>query len=219
MSKKNQGATIFDLRDINRVLKGVREKESKVKYGYLGDNEDLIIIGIRDASYKQDDKVIGGVILLLANSSLTHASPIYWKSKQIERVCHNSKDAETLNLMRMVDDAVLTARQLEILLYGDILQRIPIYLFTDSDSTLESEASTKKISTKTLRNVMYGLKQRLVDGEITLYTWLSTSSMWADILTKEKKMPSAFKDVILKNELSLEDTSVNRVMAFGKKFE
>ena len=139
------------------------------------------------------------------------------KSKQIKRVCHSSKDAETLNLMRMVDDTVLTARQLEILLYGDILQRIPIYLFTDSESTLESVASTKKISTKTLRNVISDLTQRLVDGEITSYAWLSTSSMWADILTKEKRMLSAFKDIIIKNELSLEDISVNRVMAFSQE--
>ena len=76
MSKKNQGATISDLRDINRVLKRVREKESKVKYGYLGD-KDLVIIGLRDASYKQDDKAVSGIILLLANSSLTRALPIY----------------------------------------------------------------------------------------------------------------------------------------------
>ena len=120
MSKKNQEATISDLRDINQILKKFRDKESLIRYKHLGDTDNLVIVGIRDASYKQDDKTIDGVILLLANSSLTCASPIYWKSKQIERVCHNSKDAETLNLMRMVDDAVLTARKLEVLLYGDI---------------------------------------------------------------------------------------------------
>ena len=92
-------------------------------------------------------------------------------------------------MIKMVDDAVLTARQLELPLYGDILQRIPVYLFTESESTLESVASSKQISTKTLRNVITDLKQRLVDGEITSNAWLPTSSTWADILTKEKKMP------------------------------
>ena len=145
----------------------------------------------------------------MANSSLTQASPIYWKSKKIERVCHSSKDAETLNLIKIVDDAVLTARQLELLLYGDIIQRISVFLFTDSESTLESVASTKQISTKTLRNVIMDLKQRLVDGEITSYAWLPTISMWADILTKEKKMPSTFEDVFVTNNLSLEDTTIN----------
>ena len=77
MSKKNQGATISDLRDINRILKQVRSKESKIKYSHIGNREDLVIIGLGDTSYKQDDKAVGGVILLLANSSFTKASPIY----------------------------------------------------------------------------------------------------------------------------------------------
>ena len=62
----------------------VREKESKIKYGYHRDVDHLVIVGIGDASYKQDDKAIGGVLIFLANSSLTRALPIYWKSKQIE---------------------------------------------------------------------------------------------------------------------------------------
>ena len=149
MSKKNKEATISDLRDINRIIKQVYSKESKIKYAYIGNKEDLVVIGLRDALYKQDDKAIGGVILLLANSLFTKALPIYWKSKQIERVCHSSKDAETLNLIKMVDDAVLTLRQLELLLYKDIMQRIPVYLFMDSESTMESIASTKQIALKT----------------------------------------------------------------------
>ena len=87
----------------------------------------------------------------------------------------------------MVDDAVLTSRQLELLLYRDIMNRVPVYLFTDSESTLESIASTKQITTKTLRNVITDLKQRLIDDDISSYAWLPTDSMWADILTKEKK--------------------------------
>ena len=84
LSKKNQGATISDLRDINRVLKHVHSRDSKIKYGHLRSKEDLVIIGLGDASYKQDDKAVERVILLLANSSFTKASPIYWKSKQID---------------------------------------------------------------------------------------------------------------------------------------
>ena len=116
MSKKNQGAPISDLRDVNQVLKRVRGKESKIKYKHLGDMDDLVIVGIGDASYKKDDKAISGVLIFLANYSLTCALPIYWKNKQIERVCHSSKDAETLNLLKIVDDTVLAARQLILLL-------------------------------------------------------------------------------------------------------
>ena len=146
---------------MNRIIKKVRERRSFVKYEYLGDPDDLIILGIGEASYKQDQKAIGGVFLFLSNSSMTRPSPIFWKTKQIARVCHSSKETETLNLLMMVDDAVLAARQLELLLYEDIINRIPIHLFTDSESTLESVASSKQISTKTLRNVI--VDQRLRD--------------------------------------------------------
>ena len=35
MSKKNTAATISDLRDINRILKKVREEESHLRFGGL----------------------------------------------------------------------------------------------------------------------------------------------------------------------------------------
>ena len=79
----------------------------------------------------------------------------------------SSKDAETLNLLTMVEDSVYAANQLEQMLYGDILRRIPIHLFTDSKSTLESIASSKQIVTKTLRTVIMDLKERLLSGKIT----------------------------------------------------
>ena len=58
-----------------------------------------------------DDKAVGGVLLFLANSSFTRASPIYWKAKQIVRVCHSSKEVETLNVLTMVEDTVFAAKQ------------------------------------------------------------------------------------------------------------
>ena len=106
---------------------------------------DLMIVGIGDTSLKTGDKAVGGVILFLTNSSMTIASPIYWKAKQIDRLCHSSKDAETLNLLAMAEHSVYAANQLEQMLYGDILRRIPIRLFTDSESTLESVTSSKQI--------------------------------------------------------------------------
>ena len=77
---------------MNRVLKKVRERRSFIKYEYIRDPDDLIILGVGDASYKQDQKAVGGVFLFLANTSMTRASPILWKTKQISRVCYSSKD-------------------------------------------------------------------------------------------------------------------------------
>ena len=108
---------------------------------------------------------------------MTKALPIYWKAKTISRVCHSLKDAKTLNVSRMVDDSIFSARQVEILLYGDYKNRIRVHLFKDSKATLDSNASSKQIDWKTLRLTVVDLKERLVEGDITLYYWLSTDSL------------------------------------------
>ena len=102
---------------------------------------------------------------------------MYWKVKLIECVCHSSKDAETLNVSRMVDDATFPARQLEMLVYGDWKRRIPVKLFTDSESTLESIASSKQVERKSLRMTAQDLKDQLIKGEVSSYAWLPTGRM------------------------------------------
>ena len=62
------------------------------------------------------------------------------------------------------------ARQIEVLLFGDYNQRIPVRIFTDSEPTLESIASTKQIEIKGLRMTVQEIKERLMKGEITRLT-------------------------------------------------
>ena len=140
MSKKSNSAKIKDLRDVSRILKKAKSKSSKMKFSWIGPKDDLIVVGIRDASFKADDKVIGGVLLFLSNSNMTKAAPIYWKSKTISRVCYSSKDAETINISKMTEYAIFAARQLEILIFGDYKKRMKVRLFTDLEATLESIA-------------------------------------------------------------------------------
>ena len=64
MSKKNDSATIADLRNIFQILKKVKERPSKMKFSRIGPKEDLMIVGIGDALFKSDEKVAGGVLLL-----------------------------------------------------------------------------------------------------------------------------------------------------------
>ena len=112
-------------------MKKVKSKESEVYYRRVGDRDELQLIGIEYAFFKQDEKVVRVVILLLANKNFKRASPIYWKIKQIERVCHALKNAETLIFNKMVEDAVLAARKIETLLYRSYEKRLPIHLYTD----------------------------------------------------------------------------------------
>ena len=94
-------------------------------------------------------------------------------------------------------------RQQEILLFGEYRKRIKVHLFTDSESTLESIASSKQIERKTLRQTVVDLKERLVDGDGQSFSWLPTQDMMADLMTKEMKIPVNLEDVIMRNTLHL----------------
>ena len=112
--------------------------------------------------------------MFLSNSKMTRASPIYWKSKTISRVCYSSQDAEKIIVLKMMYDAIFAARQMEILLFGDYKKRMKVRLFIDSESTLESIASSRLIERKTLRLTVTDLKERLIDGDNYSYLLLPT---------------------------------------------
>ena len=67
MSEKNNSAQIKDLRGITRVINKAKECPSKIKFSKIAPKESLMVVGIEDASFKSDDKAIGGVLLFLAN--------------------------------------------------------------------------------------------------------------------------------------------------------
>ena len=115
----------------------------------------------------------------------------------------------------MVDDAIFTARQVNILLFGDYRKRVKVRLFTDSEVTLESIATSEKIDRKTLGLTVVYLKERLVDGDIYSYAWLPMENIWVDILTKEMRLLPDLEDVLLKNVINLPKTAVNEVKAIG----
>ena len=119
MSKKNNSTHIKDLRDITRVVKKAKERSSKMKFSKIAPKENLMIVEIGDASFKSDDKAVGRVLLFLTDEKMTRAAPIYWKSKTIARVCYSSNDAETINISKMMDDAIYAARQVETQYFRD----------------------------------------------------------------------------------------------------
>ena len=115
----------------------------------------------------------------------------------------------------MMDDAIFAARQIETLYYGEYKRRIKVRLFTDSEPSLESIASSRQVERKTLRPTILDLKERLVDRDIQSYSWLPTQDMLADVLTKEMRIPQALENIILKNEIKISQPLVNEVKAVG----
>ena len=48
-------------------MKKLRERGSKLKFSRIGDKDDLMIVGFGDASFKTEEKAVGGVFLFLTN--------------------------------------------------------------------------------------------------------------------------------------------------------
>ena len=170
-----------------------------MNFTVVGKREDLVIHAVGDASYKCDAPSVGGNVMMLGNRNTNTVSPIYWKSKQIPKVCHSAKDAETRNIMTNVDTAVYLSQQLSILLFGKSEVRIPVKVYTDSLPLLESIASSRQVVQRLLRNTMNDLKQKLIDGDVQAYSWIDTKSMIADILTKEGGEIETILEVIREN--------------------
>ena len=90
-------------------------------------------------------------------------------------------------------------------------------MFTDLESTLESVVSLKQIAMKTLRTVIIDLKERLLRGEISSIAWLPTKDMWADMLTKEMKLPEALENILTRNAMNIKNNAIIEVTAHGQE--
>ena len=77
----------------------------------------------------------------------------------------------------MVNDGIFAVRHVKILLFGDYRKRVKVRLFTNSEVTLESIATSKKIDRKTLGLTAVDLKEKLLDGDIYSYAWLPMENM------------------------------------------
>ena len=70
--RNNGKATLNDLKRVNNVVKRIRMKNNEVKFTKIGEKKYLIVTGIGDASFKTDEKLIGGNFVLLRNRQFCH---------------------------------------------------------------------------------------------------------------------------------------------------
>ena len=197
-----------DLKAVNKILKRVREKESKIEFSRVGDREDVCVLGVSDASYSQtEDKSIAGEIIMLGNEKTTKAVPLFWRSGVIRNVCMSPKAAETRAMVKLADDATYIRRQLEILLGSKVRAR----LYTDSRPLLETIGSSGQIEEKNLRQSVMFLKQSLERGDILGYSWIQGEEIVADVLTKQRSRREALQDIVMENKFRHVQTRDNWV--------
>jgi len=208
LAKKQKSATLKDLRSINRILQKVREKESKIVFKKIAEKGNLCVLGISDASYHQDENAVSGEMILLGNTKTVAASPMFWKSGVIRKVCLSPKATETRSLLRLVDDSLCLVGQLEAMLNTKIETR----LFTDSRPLLESIGSSGQIEEKALRQSVASLKQNLEDGEVGSFAWIAGTKIVADMFMKQGSQREALDEIVLDNVFRHAQTVDNLVL-------
>ena len=195
LAKKQKNATLKDLRSINRIVKKVSEKESKVTFGKISGKDDLCVLGISDASHNQEEHSVAGEMILLGSKTSMVVSPLYWKSGVIRKICMSPKAAETRGVMKLLDDSLNMSRQLSILMR----KKIPLRIFTDSRPLLESISSSSQIAEKALQQSIAYMKQSLEDGDVNDYSWIEGKDIVADIFTKQGLKRTALDEIVKDN--------------------
>ena len=211
LSKQSSKATIGDLKKLNNIIKRIGSRQSRVKFAKIGQKEDLVLHAVGDASFKSDGPSIGGRLIMLGNRHNDMVSPLFWKCKQIQHVCHSAKEAETRNIMKLVDTSVYLGEQVAALLFGDSKLTIPVKVYTDSMPLLDSIASTKQVEQRLLRNTMTDLKKKLENKQVVGYSWVETRDMTADVLTKEGSDVENILEVIRENKFRRAHSQKNMV--------
>ena len=139
---------------------------------------------------------------MLADKDKDRVSPLFWKSKQITRVCKSSKDAETRAGGKCVEDAIYLAQRIEMVLFGNNDSRIKVEIHTDSEPLIESIRSTKRVENKALCQEVGAMKEALLRGEVTSYSYISTKENPADKLTKATIETPSFYNIFLKGDFN-----------------
>ena len=94
-----------------------------------------------------------------------------------------------------------------------------VRIITDSEPTLESIASTKQIERKGLRMEVQEMKDKLRDGEIDSYQWVSTKQIWADGLTKEMPMTEGVRNLLKNGKCDMVQEDINKVICQNEEIK
>ena len=192
LSKRNQDATIKDLKYANSIVKKVHSRVSRVEYKSVGKEEDIVIYGFSDSNFIAGEKPTGGQLTLIGNKNTNKVSPILWKTKLIHKACKSPKDAETIALEVVADMAIYTANQVEQILTGkNGGSKYKVRLFCDNAPVIESIASSKQVERRYMRSDINILKQK-----IEYISWIQDEEMIADILAKDKPDKIGLSDLM-----------------------
>ena len=86
----------------------------------------------------------------------------------MQNVCHLPKEAETRNMVKIIDETLYQANFFEQVLF-DENKKVEVKIVTDNKPLLESKVSLKQIESKMMRDVKADIREKLLEHKINSY--------------------------------------------------
>ena len=188
-------AKVYDLIEVNKLVKKVKSEEVVVKFPKLNNLQKCKLVIYADAGFAnvEDCGSQGAHIIFLVDEE-NNSVPLSWSSTRIKRVARSTLTAETLAL----NDAVDKAQMINKILSQVILReghKFPMICYTDSYSLAQSTQTSHTLAEKRLLVDMAALREA-VDREEVKIVWIETRKNIANPLTKKTAYSGALIEVL-----------------------
>ena len=201
-------ATFKDAKESRKTVAKAKKQMFSIKFSHLGNIDNLHIKVFPDASLGNMEenlecKSVMGSFIALSNDE-SEINPLNWKAKVIEKVAPDIKTAETLALENSIDDAIYLSKMISEIYTGKIDEnKIPLVVYEDSKSLVQSIYSTKKVKRKSMRVVVSTIQQRIKNGDVKDIHHIKSEDQLGDAFTK--KGVKSFKIVRAVTKGKIED--------------
>ena len=198
-------ATIADIKEVNKLIKHVKETTSTVAFPAL-DIPSTQVVVFTDSSFNnlEDGGSQGGQIVFLKDK-FNRVCPISWRSTRVRRVARSTLSAESLAFADGMDTAAFVSHLAEE--FHMIQPGSTVIGITDSRSLYDAASTSTQISDRRLRVEISAIRETKEKGELEIL-WTSKDNQLADVLTKKGAPYQKLLEVISQGRVDL-DTSSN----------
>ena len=186
LSSKFGKATKTDLKIALKKIQKIQGESTRMCFPDLGEVNNWTIVGYGDAGIRSlPDKLssVGGQVIMIINKAKSRGCILNWRSKKLLRKVTSSLAGEALAMVATIGEIVYNKAILKQI-YGDVIDSVPVVIFTDSKNLSEAIRSTKLVDDAWLIPDIAVIKEALEKGTITCVKRVASEDMLANCLTK-----------------------------------
>ena len=193
-------ATVNNIVNMNKLIRHVKSTPYKIKVPTMKNLESLHLVVYTDASLGNlpCGGSQGGHIVFITDGE--NLCPIAWHSKKIKRVVKSTLAAETLALLEGCENALMLAKLIGEVIYGEKEKELTVIAQTDNKDLYESAHTTHNLNEKLTQVDMAIVRQMIAEKVITL-KWLKSENQLADTLTKRSASTAKLIEVLSQGRL------------------